>query len=323
MGYTFSMSAPLRRQKISASPEPDLKVVNDKKKSELDTANENDDNKSDEKFEDAFLRDFPHFTANRNDVRALATIRRKFKLGRYEDLNVFVLAYDDDVSADRVFARDDENNVVFYSTSKAVKRALEARGHAAKKADLEEHAESERADIFIMLDPEISVTKRLRQNIAPRGLVLCRLNAANSLRSYGYSFRAIVEMNAGTPSFSRHDDPVFWKSVEVSSETSFREASKADNEDVVTYEKAKQKVQEAKKAGIPEMSENNVFESYSKLIAMAEKHSPDAVERGETMLSCTINVGEKEVTISDINTVLPAKKSERDDDIVVMKKGLM
>ncbi len=312
------MTAPLRRQNIPASPEPHLKAVNDKK-FDLDAAN---DNKSDEKFEHAFLRDFPHFTANRRDVRALAAIRRKFKLGRYEDLNVFILAYDHDISAERVFARDDENNVVFYSTSKAVKRALEARGHAAKKADLEKHAESERADIFIMLDPEISVTKRLRQNIAPRGLVLCRLSAANSLRSYGYSFRAIVEMSGGTPSFSRHD-PAFWKGVEVDSETSFREASNADNEGVVTYEKAKQKVQEAKQVGIPEMSENNVFESYSKLVAMAEKHNVDAVARGETMLSCTINVGEKEVTISDINTVLPAKKMEYDDDIVVMKKGLM
>lgn len=319
------MSAPLRRQKIPASPEPHLKVANENKKFDLDAANDNesDNNKSDEKFEDVFLRDFPRFRANRNDVRALSAVRRAFKLGRYEDLNVFILAYDHDISAERVFARDDENNVVFYSTSKAVKRALEARGHAAKKADLEEHAESERADIFIMLDPEISVTKRLRQNIAPRGLVLCRLSAANSLRSYGYSFRAIVEMNGGTPSLSRHDDPTFWKSVEVDSETSFREASSADSENVVTYEKAKQKVQEAKKAGIPEMSENNVFESYSKLVAMAEKHNSDAAARGETMLSFTINVGDKEVTISDINTVLPTKKTGYDDDIIVMKKGLM
>lgn len=321
------MSAPLRRQKIPASPEPHLKVANENKKFDLDAANDNEsnDNKSDEKFEDAFLRDFPHFTANRQDVRALAAVRRRLGLGRYHDLNIFVLMKkgDRDVSAERVFSSDDENNVIFYSTSKAIKRALEARGHDAKKANLEQHAESERADIFIMLDPEISVTKRLRQNIAPRGLVLCRLSAANSLRSCGYSFRAIVEMNGSTPSLSRHDDPAFWKSVEVDSETSFREASSADNEGVVTYEKAKQKVQEAKKAGIPEMSENNVFESYSKLVAMAEKHNSDAAARGETMLSFTINVGDKEVTISDINTVLPTKKTGYDDDIVVMKKGLM
>jgi len=282
---------------------------------------EQPDNESEKEFEETFLRDFPHFTAHRNDIRALAAVRRKFNLGRYNDLNVFVLAHDRDISAECVFSRDEENNVVFYSTSKAIKRALEARGHDAKKANLEQHAESERADIFIMLDPEISVTKRLRENIAPRGFVLCRLQTANSLRAHGYSFRAIVEMNNGTPSFSRHDDPTFWKSVEVDSETSFQEASDPDNEGVVTYEKAKQKVREAQDAGISGMSVNNIFESYSKLIKMAEEHNPGAIASGETVLSFTVMIKDKEVTISNINTALPAKKGEHDDDIVVMKKG--
>ncbi|MBI2611009.1 hypothetical protein HYW60_03710 [Candidatus Kaiserbacteria bacterium] len=314
------MAAPLRKQRTPASSEPQFKIRSENKKLDLDAANNNESN---EQFEDAFLRDFPRFTANRSDVRALAAVRRKFKLGRYHDLNIFVLAHDRDVSAERVFGRDEENKVVFYSTSKAIKRALEARGHEARKADLEQHAESGRADIFIMLDPEISVTKRLRANIVPRGLVLCRLKNANSLRAYGYSFRAIVDMNGGTPSLSRHDDPTFWKSVEVDSEGAFREASSEQNEGVVTYEQAKEKVREAREAGIPGMSENDVFESYSTLIEMAEEQNRGALERGETMLSLTAKVGEKEVTISGINVVLPTKKSGHDDDIVVMRKGLM
>ncbi len=205
----------------------------------------------------------------------------------------------------------------------SIQRALEARGHEAKKANLEQHLENERANIFIALDPELSITKRLRQNIAPRGFVLCRLKAANSLRAYGYSFKALVDMSGETPSLSRHDDPTLWKSVEVNSESSFREASDAGGDDVVTYEEARQKVREAGNAGIPEMSENNVFESYSKLIKMAEEHNPNALAEGKTILSFTIMVKDKEVTISNINTVLPLKKGEHEEDIFVMRKGLM
>ncbi|MBI4093752.1 hypothetical protein HY417_02205 [Candidatus Kaiserbacteria bacterium] len=276
----------------------------------------------DAEFDDAFLRDFPHFTAHRKDVRALGAVRRKFGLGRYSDLNVFVLAHDRDVSAERVFAKDNENNVVFYSTRSSIKKALERRGHAAKKTNLEQHAGSERAEIFIALDPELSITKRLRENIAPEGWVLCRVRAANSLRRFGYTFRAVVDMSSHTPSLSRHDDPAFWKSVQVDSEKAFREASSEKNEGVVTYEEARQKVKEAKDAGISGMSEENVYESYAKLIEMAEEQNPGAAAQGETMLSITVPAGEKQTTIAGINTVLPTKKSEHDDDIVVMRRGL-
>lgn len=276
----------------------------------------------DVEFEKDFLRDFPNFTAHRKDVRALSAVRRKFNLGQYRDLNVFVLAFNRDVSAERVFASD-ENNVVFYSTRSSIKKALERRGHEAKKADLEHHAGGERAGIFIALDPELSITKRLRENIAPQGFVLCRVQAANSLRRYGYTFRAIVRMNDKTPSISRHNDPTFWKSVQVNSEKAFREASEKKNEGAVSYEEARQKVREAKESGIPGMSEDNVFESYSKLIEMAEEQNPGAEARGDTMLSITVPTEEKEATIGNINTVLPTKKSEHDDDIVVMKKGLI
>lgn len=283
----------------------------------LDTPSEDD-----VAFEKDFLRDFPNFTAHRKDVRALSAVRRKFNLGHYRDLNVFVLAFNRDVSAERVFASD-ENNVVFYSTRSSIKNALLRRGHEAKKADLESHAGGERAEIFIALDPDLSITKRLRENIAPQGFVLCRVQAANSLRRYGYTFRAIVRMNDKTPSISRHNDPTFWKSVQVNSEKAFREASDKKNEGVVTYEEARQKVQEAKEAGIPGMSEDDVYESYSKLIEMAEEQNPGAEARGETMLSITVPAEEKVATIGNINTVLPTKKSEHNDDIIVMKRGLV
>lgn len=276
---------------------------------------------SDEQFESAFLRDFPHFTANREDVRALAAVRRRLNLGKYEDMNIFVLMHNKDVSADRVFASDEENNIVFYSKRGSTMRALEMRGHEAKKANLEQHAENERADVFIALDPNLSVTTRLRQNIIPGGYVLCRLPAANALRPYGYRFRAVVTMGSGTPTLSRHNDPTFWKSAQVGSDKELREAGSAEGEGVVTYEYAKQKVHEAKEAGVPEMSEADVFGSYSKLIHKAERENPGAVAQGETTLSFSIIVDESEAMISGINTVLPTKKIGHYEDIVVMKRG--
>ena len=129
-------------------------------------------------------------------------------------------------------------------------------------------------------------------------------------------------MSGNTPSLSRHDDPNFWKSVQVDSEKAFREASSEKSEGVVTYEDARQKVKEAKDAGIPGMSEQEVFESYAKLIEMAEEQNPGAAAEGETMLSLTVPAREKQITLAGINTVLPTKKSEHDDDIVVMRRGL-
>src|SRR3989344_3129364 len=101
MGYTFPMFKPHDTNEPEGGSAPE-----------------------DAEFEDPFLRDFPNFTAHRKDVRALAAVRRKFNLGRYSNLDVFVLAYDRDVSADRVFAKD-ENNEIFYSTRSSIKKALE------------------------------------------------------------------------------------------------------------------------------------------------------------------------------------------------------
>jgi len=56
---------------------------------------------------------------------------------------------------------------------------------------------------------------------------------------------------------------------------------------------------------------------------MAEQQNQDAVARGETMLSLTIKVGGKDVVVTGINIILPTKKAEHENDIVVMKKGLM
>jgi len=109
----------------------------------------------------------------------------------------------------------------------------------------------------------------------------------------------------------------------VDSDQSFRESSNKNNEGVVTYEQAAQKVKEAHAAGVPGMSESDFFRSYSRLVEMAEEMNQEAVARGETMLSITIKVGEKDVAITGINIVLPTKKAENDNDIVVMKKGLM
>src|SRR3989344_559219 len=109
----------------SAGPELASKQqehVGDKKVVELGVAaNENDGG------EKKFLNDFPHFTAHRGDVRALSAFRRKFKLNRYDDLDIFVvMGHDDsDVSAERVFESDDtENNVVFFTKNGGRMRSL-------------------------------------------------------------------------------------------------------------------------------------------------------------------------------------------------------
>lgn len=269
-------------------------------------------------LERSLRNDFPQFTAHHGDVRALGAFRREFiRPNRYEHLNIFVLAHEGDVSADRVFAEDEENNVVFYSTSKGVERALEARGHEAKKSNLERRTESERADVFIMLDPNVRVTKRLLENVAPGGWILCRLAAANSMRARGkYVFKGTIEKKGENASLSRREDPKFWKSVEVDSDKSFQGASNPDAEDVVAYEEAREKVRAAG------MSEHDVFKSYSKLIEMAEEQNLEAVARGETLLKCTLTVDGKEKEIT-VNTALPAKQGEHDDLIIVMRKNLV
>lgn len=271
------------------------------------------------KFEKKFLSDFPHFTTHPGDVRALSAFRREFKLARYDDLDIFVVMRRDDrdISAERAFHTDDtKNEVVFFTKSGGRKRALEARGHDVKKVNLERRTESERADVVIMLDPKTSVTKRLLENVAPGGWVLCRLKAANSLRARGkYTFKGVIEKKGGNASMSRHEEAGFWKNVEVDSEESFGKASNSEGEDVVTYQEAKEKVRVAR------MPETDVFKSYSKLIKMAEEQNPEAAARGETLLSCVVMIDGAEVKIT-INTALPAKNGEHDDDIIVMRKNL-
>lgn len=61
----------------------------------------------------------------------------------------------------------------------------------------------------------------------------------------------------------------------------------------------------------------------NRLVDVAEKHNPGAIARGETMLSFTTKINDTEVTMTGINTVLPTKKTEHDENIVVMRKSLM
>jgi hypothetical protein len=273
----------------------------------------------DKEFEKQFLNDFPHFTAHKGDMRAIAAFRREFKLWNHDNMNIFIMAgASRDISAERIFAKD-ENDVVFYSSSKGMKRALEARGHEAKKMDLERKSADERADIFIMLDPGVRATKQLLHNIAPRGWVLCRLSTANSLRAHGrYDFKGIITRDGDEASISRRDDPTFWKSVEVDSEEEFRNASTADTEGVASYAEAKEKVKEAREAGISGMHEENVLESYKKLVRLAEEQRQNSAD--ETNLSYTTTKEGVELTIVGINAVLPTKKDERSEDIIIMKK---
>lgn len=247
-------------------------------------------------------------------MRALAAFRREFKLFNYDNLDIFVLSYDDrDVSAEHVFG--EESDVVFFTKGGGKRRALEARGHEARKANLEKRSAGERADVVIMLDPSIQVTKRLVEHVEPGGWILCRIGAANSLRARGkYEFKGVIEKSGEGASISRREDATFWKSVEVDSEESFRQASGA--EDVVSYEEAKQKVGDAG------FSESDVFKSYSKLIRMAEEQNPELLARGETLLPCRLTVDGKEIEIM-VNTALPAKAGEHDDAIIVMHKKLI
>ena len=154
------------------------------------------------------------------------------------------------------------------------------------------------------------------------GWVLCRIDTANSLRARGkYDFKGVVEKDGSVAHSSRENDPTFWKSVEVDSEEAFRSAP--PSEGVVTYLEAAQKVSEAQDAGVRGMTDN-IFESYSKLIKLAEEQNTDLVASGDTELTLTLMVGKKdqqtEKTLT-INTALPTKRGEHDDKIIVMRKG--
>lgn len=292
------------------------------KKSKLGEKIDQSDAGADKEFEKKFLGDFPKFTSHLGDMRALSAFRREFKLHNYDDLSVFVLAHGRDVSAEQVFAKDEESDVVFYSTSRGVKNALEARGHDAEKKNLSKQSSGERADVFIMLDPDVRVTRTLLGNVAPGGWVLCRLGVANSLRTRGkYEFKAVIEKDGASARLGRRDDPTFWESVTVHSDESFREAAGGE-EGVVTYAEAEQKVREAKEAGVPGMMSNNVFKSYTKLIEMAREKNPNLVARGETELPFSLIVKGETIDLGTLNTVLPLEASAADDEdtIIVMKK---
>ena len=269
--------------------------------------------KDDEGFQEVFLRDFPRFRERLGDVRALRAFRREFKLANYENMDIFVLVHEGDVSADRVF--EEEGTVVYFTNKSGEKRALEARGHQAKKTDMERQGSSERADVVIMLDPSIRTTKNLLARVKPNGWVLCRLDTANSLRARGsYSFRAMIEKSDDAATLSRREKEDFWQSLEVDSDKSFQKASAVEHEGVATYEEAKKTLKDVG------MSHDNVFENYSSLIKRAKEQNPQAVARGETLLTCRVEVDgqEKEITV---NTALPTKEGDYDDAIIVMKKN--
>src|SRR3989344_2949421 len=301
------------------------------KKGELSEAR--DDVRSEEELAEeldrGFQSDFPHYTNYLGDLRAMAAARRICKLWHHEDWDIFVLmGKSRDISAEHVLAGDDENNVIFYCSKKSTKRALAARGHEAKKANLEQRFVGERADVFIMLDESSRVTPKLLRHIEPRGWVWSRIETANALRARGsYRFVGAVEKDGSLAFSSRHNDPTFWKSLEVDSDASFREASDPKNAGVITYEKAADMVAQAKKAGVQGMTDN-VFESYTLLIEEAEKQNPDRVARGETLLPLTITTGNRddknakstEITLL-INIVRPTKKGEHEDKMIIMRKG--
>jgi len=324
--YNLSMGLPKRGQPEQLFPES---AKNEREQFEVVADSTEVLEKEDSEFEKDFYNDFPNFTAKREDVRTLSAIRRTFKLGAYDNLNIFVLSYDRenrDISTERVFEDEDSNNrVVFFTKDRGKLKALEARGHEGKKTDITKHKTGERADIIVMLDKAIRITSRLIGQAAPGSWLIVRgVKAANSLRARSkYAFKGVAEQRGGYAHVSRHEDPNFWKKAEVNSEDSFRQASDAEDEDVVTYEDARRAVAEAEKAGVSGMSEDRVFESYSKLIEMAEKadYNHSALADGETLLKLVITeekngvVVEKEITV---NTALPARTGQYDDTIFVM-----
>lgn len=281
---------------------------------------------NDSEFQKNILNDFPHFTNHREDVRLLSAVCKKFNLNNYKNLNVFVLAYDKenrDVSAGKAFG---ENEVVFFTKNKGRLKALEARGHEAEKRDLTRGKAGEQADVIVMLDSSITITKKLLENAAPGAFMIIRgAKAANTLRAHGtYTFKGIVESGSGNAHVSKHEDPNFWKNAEVDSEESFKEASDKAEEGIVTYEEAREKVLEAKKAGVSGMHEERVFESYSRLTKMAEEQNTGAFAEGETKLMITLATKEGGVETSTelkINIALPVKKGLYEDTVFVMRKA--
>jgi hypothetical protein len=297
---------------------------------------ENDNQSPEETTEELkqhFLRDLPHFTAHKGDMRAMDAARRLCKLWRYEDLNIFVLmgdAKERDISAEHILAGDDENNVTFYGAKRSVTNALRARGHKAEKANLSERYIGERADVFVMLDPDVRVTPKLLRHIEPGGFVWCNIVTANALRARGkYRFVGAVRKDGGLAFGGKENDPTFWEKAEVDSDASFEVASGEGAEGVVTYTEAARKVSEAQNKGVRGMTDN-IFESYKELMRLAKEQNKEAVAEGETELPLSLTVGRKgseengseNVWSTTINTLLPTKLHEHDDKIIAMRKYL-
>jgi hypothetical protein len=285
-------------------PQPDAKI-------------EKQDDQSDAKFE-KHLSDFPYFTAKREDIKAIREFRSTFALRKWEDLRVFVIE-SRDVSADREFDRDsdsEESNVTFFSESKGKRRAYEARGYDPEKTGaLERRTLSEGADVVIALDSDPKVTPHFLKNIAAGGFVLCRIGTATALRAEGKYELVAVKSGGG---LERRKGAEFWKTQEVDSESSFREASGAEG--AMTYEDAEKKVLEAKEKGVPGMQESDIFGSYSRLIKMAEEQRPEMLALGKTTLPLEVAVHGEIIDLGEINTVLPTKPGEHEDDVIVMRK---
>lgn len=184
--------------------------------------------------------------------RAFKEITRRLHLeGKLEGKNVFVLHSKENVAAHEAFS---EAEVKSFEKTYGMAGKLARHGYGAEKRDVESYV-GPNADIVILLDGDVKITRQVLLKIKPGGYFICIPSAASEALKRGeFQFEGIVSMGGTGPDFKKSTKA--FGSVETDEE--LKKAQSGD--EFVSYDEALEVV---KKAGL---KAGSVIESYKTLL---------------------------------------------------------
>lgn len=239
------------------------------------------------------------FRAFRNSVASL-------KHGDPQDLDVYLIATAEpklNLEITRALRKGDAipKFHVLTATKQEAREVREKSGiEHVFKGDPSRRRLSERADIVAVMDRNAEISWRTLRNIEPGGWLLIPIEQANTARTEGLLFKGIIERDGAYPSVQREGSD-FWKKIEIEKDEDLKNAKAEDG--VVTYQEAALAVWNAYGKS------DDIVENYKRLIEAVKKQHPEAVLRGETELTYTIERDGKVIEVP-VNLVLPLKDQE-------------
>src|SRR3989338_633587 len=206
----------------------EVRVVRTEKRAQSDVATE-DFNKETEDAERSHLGDYPHLRSPRWKERVFEEFRRsieKIRTTRPENLRFYVVNPGNDTSLWHAFVLDpDAENVTALHATRAETNTYEFRGYRCKKGFASWHQEAERADVVVIEDEDVRITRYLLRNVEFGGHLLVPMKHVNAVRAAGrYDCVGIIEVHGSNAVMRENIGPEFWKKSEVRTEEAFRNA---------------------------------------------------------------------------------------------------